>query len=338
MNPDFLHLGVDALLAEELVQDYLRGDQRNPVWQAARQAHPDFDARLLEAEAVLKQLSELKTEQPSPAEETLLAEVWAKIERDTQSQTASPVSTIKAKARVLEMRKTEPQSRNRRIYAWAAAIAASILLLFFLQSPDQQWSTEPGETELVYLSDSTEIWLSPASQLEVKSYDDQRVVELEGEGFFNVVKGKSFTVITSEGRIQVLGTSFRVDASGQALHVRCQSGRVAVERAKSRVELGRGESTRSEGEALSAIRKDDPATEPAPNAPIIVGRETTVAELSARLGRYYALSVQVDPALANRRLTIELPTNDLAEAVRRLEFVLQVRINTSGGRLHVGAK
>ena len=55
-----------------------------------------------------------------------------------------------------------------------------------------------------------------------------RNVSLRGEAFFDVQKGRKFTVVSDLGSVQVLGTSFNVYARGLGYQVECISGRVSV--------------------------------------------------------------------------------------------------------------
>ena len=72
-----------------------------------------------------------------------------------------------------------------------------------------------GEYNLI-LSDGTKIWLNSDSKLRypTKFYGDERIVELEGEAYFNVAKNKDFPFVVkiNDIRIKVLGTSFNVNA------------------------------------------------------------------------------------------------------------------------------
>ena len=71
-----------------------------------------------------------------------------------------------------------------------------------------------GEYELV-LSDGSKVFLNSESQLTFPSYfeGDTRYVELSGEAYFEVKKdGKPFIIQTSDLSIEVLGTSFNVNA------------------------------------------------------------------------------------------------------------------------------
>lgn len=71
-----------------------------------------------------------------------------------------------------------------------------------------------GEYELV-LADGSKVFLNSESQLTFPSYfeGDTRRVELTGEAYFEVKKdGKPFIIQTSDLSIEVLGTSFNVNA------------------------------------------------------------------------------------------------------------------------------
>jgi transmembrane sensor len=51
---------------------------------------------------------------------------------------------------------------------------------------------------------------------------------MDGEAFFNVEKGKTFTVKTNLADIQVLGTSFNVFARDEQFKVSCFTGKIRV--------------------------------------------------------------------------------------------------------------
>lgn len=351
MIADYLDLSVDELLAEEFVQAYLLGSQTDAQWAQARRNHPPFDARLREADTRLAAFGQVRdgpaTASDSPAARQILTGIDASI--DSKNAQAAPQLTplttvtvaesteiVRPEPRIIPLPRTTQSPINRRIYLWAAVIAAALLLLFWLQPRGDRYSTAPGQSQLVHLPDSSAVWLAPDSKLVVEEYTSTRNLRLEGEAFFQVKPGPAFTIQTSQGQVSVLGTSFRVEASPSALHVRCQTGRVAIIRNNVRVELTAGKSVRSEGAGLGEVRRESPSTEPAPGAAVIVARNVRVEELGARLGRYYARSVTVAAGLADRRLTIELPTDDLAETTRRLAFVLRVNVDTSAGQLNIG--
>lgn len=77
-------------------------------------------------------------------------------------------------------------------------------------------TTPKGGTYQVTLPDGTRAWLNSASTLKYPTRfdDDERVVELRGEAYFEVAKSttRPFRVISKEQTVEVLGTQFNVTA------------------------------------------------------------------------------------------------------------------------------
>jgi len=96
-------------------------------------------------------------------------------------------------------------------WAFAAAAAVAILLATtFLLNQNTTYKTGYGEQLAVQLPDGSEAILNAKSQLEFDpdNWTENRSLSLEGEAFFKVKKGKSFTVQTNNGAVTVLGTQF----------------------------------------------------------------------------------------------------------------------------------
>jgi len=74
--------------------------------------------------------------------------------------------------------------------------------------------TPAGSTSQITLSDGSTVWLNAGSRLTYSSCFGvkDRIVSLEGEGYFNVNKCEEhpFTVLTSELEIMAIGTSFNI--------------------------------------------------------------------------------------------------------------------------------
>ncbi len=114
---------------------------------------------------------------------------------------------------------------------WAAA--ASLVLMAFLSylywsNGVYSYATARAEMTAITLPDESVVTLNADSRLEV-SKRWNRQVQLEGEAFFEVVKGSTFEVKTPKGIVQVLGTSFNVNTRANQLTVQCKTGRVAVQ-------------------------------------------------------------------------------------------------------------
>lgn len=80
-----------------------------------------------------------------------------------------------------------------------------------------QVSTNPGVVSSFDLPDGTKVWLNAGSTLKYPSEftANNRVVELNGQGYFEVTKNRNQPFIVKAGSdysVEVLGTSFNVDA------------------------------------------------------------------------------------------------------------------------------
>ena len=128
-----------------------------------------------------------------------------------------------------KIKSTIKARRRKRIMRWSLAAAAAVLVVVGwlslrpapvpAQGPEQMLCiVETGfrEKTKIILPDSTQVWLNSASRI---SYNKDflagdRVVDLEGEAFFDVKKnpGCSFTVNLDGRQIRVLGTKFNVSS------------------------------------------------------------------------------------------------------------------------------
>ncbi len=116
---------------------------------------------------------------------------------------------------------------------WAYGVAASIVIIFgifYFTSNQNHFETDYSQQLAVTLPDFSKVQLNSNSQLDFKSreWEDNREVVLSGEAFFDVEKGNSFKVMTSEGSIEVLGTEFSITVRDNYFEVQCFEGKVKV--------------------------------------------------------------------------------------------------------------
>lgn len=129
-----------------------------------------------------------------------------------------------------------PEGRSRMlnfaVSKWVAA--ASVVILFalgsFLRFYTEKIETVSGQHQLAELPDRSKVNLNAESRLTYHPYwwKVKRMVKLEGEGFFEVEKGKKFTVISERGITQVVGTSFNIFSRAEVYKVTCVTGSVKV--------------------------------------------------------------------------------------------------------------
>ena len=116
---------------------------------------------------------------------------------------------------------------KRRILFNVLKIASVILLLitcsyFYsnyrineLAKTTQNIYVPPGSRTEMILAEGSTVWLNSNSRFKYPGFfRDDRVVELNGEGYFDIAKDteKPFIIKTSKYCLQVLGTSFNVEA------------------------------------------------------------------------------------------------------------------------------
>jgi ferric-dicitrate binding protein FerR (iron transport regulator) len=130
----------------------------------------------------------------------------------------------------------QPNGRSLVMYFSPAkwAIAASIIVILSLGSFLRYYSitieTSAGQHLVAELPDHSKVNLNAQSTIIYHPYwwKINRKVQLKGEGFFEVEKGRKFTVESIKGITQVMGTSFNIYARDEVYAVTCITGSVKV--------------------------------------------------------------------------------------------------------------
>jgi ferric-dicitrate binding protein FerR (iron transport regulator) len=167
-----------------------------------------------------------------------------------------PASMTKEEAwKKLSGRLTEtlkPEAKEVRLNRWIPmSIAASLSLIAvaaFFMLDRTTVSSQLAEVKTHVLPDGSTVTLNAGSSLEFPTYrwSGNRTVILEGEAFFQVTKGSTFTVKNEQATVTVLGTSFNVKARPSGYEVSCFTGKVRVASAGNNVILTKGLFTRLE--------------------------------------------------------------------------------------------
>lgn len=121
------------------------------------------------------------------------------------------------------------------------ALGITFLLKFFVPQTE---TASFGEKTTFLLPDNSQVVLNSGSEINYKkwNWDNNRHLELEGEAYFRVAKGRRFEVQTSLGKVSVLGTQFNVKARKNRFDVVCYEGRVKVNYANAQILLTHGQS------------------------------------------------------------------------------------------------
>ncbi|WP_341838812.1 FecR family protein [Chitinophaga caseinilytica] len=168
-----------------------------------------------------------------------------------------------------------------------------------------------GEQYRLILPDGTKVWLNAASELQFPSAfaGEQRLVELNGEGYFEVAANAAqpFVVQTPGPRIEVLGTHFNVKAypgePGIQTALLEGSVRVVAGNGKSKVMRPGEVATVGEGADISVLQDADAAQNVAWKDGLFVFRNADLSVILREIGRWYDVDIVYEGPVSPRRFT-----------------------------------
>jgi ferric-dicitrate binding protein FerR (iron transport regulator) len=172
-----------------------------------------------------------------------------------------------------------------------------------------------GEQRELILSDGSKVWLNAASSLKypVTFTGPERLVELSGEAFFEVMKNSAnpFRVLIKDAEVEVLGTDFNVMAYEDEPISRTTlvAGSVKIESGKQSVKLEPGQQAQvpypsADVDApIKVLSGIDPHTVLAWKDGNFEFDHADVQTVMRSLARSYNVEVQVDPVVASLPVT-----------------------------------
>ena len=126
----------------------------------------------------------------------------------------------------------------KMLYGVAAAILISFVIILFTPN-NQEVETLAGEQREIFLPDNSKVILNAGSTIKYseKNWEKKREIKLNGEAFFEIVKGQKMVVNCPNGVVQVLGTSFNVFSRSENFIVECFTGKVKVSNSNEKIVL-----------------------------------------------------------------------------------------------------
>lgn len=129
--------------------------------------------------------------------------------------------------------KQKPAVKSNRNWIYRIAATIALLIISFLvydRLAEVSYTAQNSEKTTVELPDGSIVIMNAGSELSHMRWNwtDNRSLQLNGEAFFDVVKGSSFKVETTMGSVTVLGTEFNVKVSTDYFEVACYEGSVRI--------------------------------------------------------------------------------------------------------------
>ena len=237
----------------------------------------------------------------------------------------------------------------RKLWQYVGAAASIVLLLgigyFWWQRESAQKEVRlatSDQKEMYYLPDSSRVWLNKESVLRYATTfnQDNRMVYLEGEAFFEVKKaeGRRFIVYSGLAQTEVIGTKFNVRAyAGDSVMVQVVEGRVAFSPRgeDNAIFLTPGQEARLIQEAPIAERLAirDPNFRAWQNNQLRFDN-TQLSRMVEVLEQQYGADIEIaSPALMRCRYTASFDDASLEEVLNVLAAVGNVAYQRTGNRI-----
>ncbi|WKN33879.1 FecR domain-containing protein [Porifericola rhodea] len=297
--------------AEDFAQDtdFIRwvqvGDAADrKFWEFWLMAHPEKREEAQKAKAIIRLMKSKERELESKQIEA----IWAQI---SDGMDEAPEYQLK------------PAFWQRKIWKFAAAAMLSIIIISFLLLRDtsEVVRAEFGQQMSYTLPDHSVVSLNAGSEIrfEEDEWQQERKLYLQGEAFFEVEKGSRFQVISTQGTVEVLGTSFNVYARDQKLEVACLTGKVRVSDAKGNeaamLSPGQGVQIYQNQVSTLTINPEEAVDWKSGN---FIYEDVSLQEVLQELERQYELKVVLQTDISDRKYSGQFSNQDLKSALQMI--------------------
>jgi len=205
-----------------------------------------------------------------------------------------------------------------RIASIAAILLIAFGLLKFFGNSDTKISTEFGQQQTIVLLDGSEVVLNSKSELAYneESWNENRTLFLDGEAYFKVAKGRTFTVETTNGSVQVLGTEFNVNSTKDYFDVVCYEGKVEVEAKDEKAQILTPQKSFRRINGLNPTLKNIEDIAPSWINGETTFRSTPLYVVLISLEKQYGLEIEAESVDLSKQFTGAFPNNDLETALK----------------------
>ena len=197
-------------------------------------------------------------------------------------------------------------------------MAATLLYIFVGNQPDEERHiTQNKEKEDVLLPDGSAVTLHSASKVSFnqKTWDQKRVVNLEGEAFFEVEEGRKFVVELPCGEVTVLGTTFNIKSRDNHCEVICYTGKVKVDFHGKEQILLPGEGIRMANDVLEDLHNLPENKEPGWTKGFSELIDVPFPEALDELRILYDLKISTDQDIPKDSIRVDIPHNNIETAI-----------------------
>lgn len=192
--------------------------------------------------------NEISSEELKSKEEAVDIDFYEKVKKYSAELKTSDFDEKAMLSNILKSKKEEVKVipfYNNWLFKVAAVLVIGLGITLFLKNSFNENITVGNGQEMaeITLPDASKVLLNDGSNLNYSkwNWDNNRTLQLSGEAYFKVAKGKKFEVNTTLGKVTVLGTQFNVKDRNNRFDVTCYEGKVKVNYNKEEVIITKGE-------------------------------------------------------------------------------------------------
>lgn len=307
---------IDLAAEDSFVRWVLHGEQ-SQAWQMWLDQQPNLRSTIDEARKIVLTLSHQPAAHLTDADK---ASLWKRIQVSAE-KTSVP----------------ERKEKTIVLWRWALAAAAALTLIVWINNltSKEKVYAQAGEQKEFALPEGSEVIINAGSTIAYKNttFEKDRTLHLDGEAFFKVNPGSTFSVQTSRGTITVLGTSFNVYARDDRFEVSCYTGKVKVETTDNKEQLiTAGQKTR---DGMAAVSFSANTETPSWTNGRFTFENAHLSAVIDELERQYDVKVNLAPELDTIRYTGVFESQDLDTALQLITWPLHLTATQEGNTITI---
>ncbi|OYU80599.1 MAG: iron dicitrate transport regulator FecR [Flavobacterium sp. BFFFF1] len=215
----------------------------------------------------------------------------------------------------------------------AAVLVVGLGIWFAMrQSTPEKFYADAGKQTAFELPDHSEVILNAGSNADFDGDDwaDHRKLNLNGEAFFKVAKGKKFDVITTAGTVTVVGTQFNVRSRENRFEVSCFEGKVRVQCGTNTILITKGQKVAFEDGNAVAVPANTAERPEWMDGEMAFAYEK-LDGIAAEMERQYNIKIKIDPGVSQNQTFIGLiPSNRLDTALEIISKTFGIHYKKNG--------
>jgi ferric-dicitrate binding protein FerR (iron transport regulator) len=231
-------------------------------------------------------------------------------------------------------------SKVRTLSPWIARIAAMLILAlgatyFVYTTKTTTQLAEAGQRTEFLLPDNSTVVLNAGSEADYKAWNwkNNRKLQLDGEAYFKVAKGQTFDVVTTMGKVTVVGTQFNVKARDNRFDVTCFEGKVKVTSNGNTILLTPGMSVAFDNGKQIPLPSDE-NTQPGWLTYEVKYQAEMLDRIINEMERQYRVDIELtDKQIAAKKHSGSIPMNNLGDALEIIETAHDLKSHKAGNKI-----